>query len=124
MKTTLKFDASILSVFDWKSGRGYVVMSRQGCSLNEHEVKRILTLLANTDMTIFEIAQRMTCSRGTIAAIKNSTRYCRRKTHCGPGARPLIFDNIMFKLSLVAFLAGVAAACSAKEPPPGAIRVP
>jgi hypothetical protein len=44
-------------------------MARQGYSLTEQEVKRILWLLANSDMTVPEIAQRMTCSRRTIAAI-------------------------------------------------------
>jgi transposase-like protein len=44
-------------------------MARQGCSLSEQEVKRIVMFLANTDMTISEIAQRMTCSRATIATI-------------------------------------------------------
>jgi hypothetical protein len=44
-------------------------MSRQGCPLSEQEVKRIVWLLANSEMTVPEIAHRMTCSRGTIAAI-------------------------------------------------------
>jgi hypothetical protein len=44
-------------------------MAKQGCFLTEQELKRIVALLANTDMTIIEIAQRMMCSRSAIAAI-------------------------------------------------------
>jgi hypothetical protein len=44
-------------------------MPRQGCYLTEQEVKRIVELLANTDMTILELSQRMSCSRSTIVAI-------------------------------------------------------
>jgi hypothetical protein len=44
-------------------------MTRQGCFLTEQEVERIVTLLADSDMTILEIAQRMTCSPSTIAAV-------------------------------------------------------
>jgi hypothetical protein len=70
--------------------RGYVDMARQGCSLSEHEVKRIVRLLANTDMTIFEVAQRMTCSRGTIAAINR--RFQVRK-YAGPKGRWILANN-------------------------------
>ena len=52
-------------------------MARQGCPLTEQEVKRIVWLLANSDMTVPEIAHRMTCSRGTIAAI-NQKRQVRK----------------------------------------------
>jgi hypothetical protein len=44
-------------------------MAKQGCFLTEQELKRIVALLANTDMTIIEIAQRMMCSRSAIAAV-------------------------------------------------------
>jgi hypothetical protein len=44
-------------------------MTRQGCFLTEQEIKRIVTLLDKTDLTILEIAQRMTCSRSSIVAI-------------------------------------------------------
>ena len=86
----LKFDASKLSVFLWKSGRGFVYMARQGCSLSEQEVKRIVTFLANTDMTIFEIAQRMTCSRGTIAAINQRFQV---RTYAGQKSRWILADH-------------------------------
>jgi len=65
-------------------------MARRGCSLSGQEVKRIVMLLANTDMTIFEIAQRMTCSRGTIAAINQ--RFQVRKYE-GPKSRWILTDN-------------------------------
>lgn len=44
-------------------------MARQGCALTEQEVKRVVWFLANSDMTVLEIAARMTCSRRTVAAI-------------------------------------------------------
>jgi hypothetical protein len=65
-------------------------MARQGCSLSEQEVKRIVTLLADTEMNMFEIAQRMTCSRGAIAAINR--RFQVRK-YAGPKSRWTLADN-------------------------------
>jgi hypothetical protein len=44
-------------------------MAKQGCSFQEAEVKRILHLLATTEMTIGEIAERAGCSRGAIVSI-------------------------------------------------------
>ena len=44
-------------------------MARQGCALADTEVQRIVMLLASTDMTIGEIAERTSSSRGAIAAI-------------------------------------------------------
>jgi len=44
-------------------------MARQGCSFQETEIRRILQLLATTEMTIGEIAQRTGCSRGAIVSI-------------------------------------------------------
>ena len=44
-------------------------MGRQGCVLEENEVRRILKLLASTPMTIPEIAQRFGCSRSAIIRI-------------------------------------------------------
>ena len=44
-------------------------MARQGCALQESEIRRIVTLLATTDMSLIEIAQRAGCSRGAIASI-------------------------------------------------------
>lgn len=52
-------------------------MARKGCSLTEHEVKRIVMLLAGTDMTIGEIAARMSCSRSAVVAVNR--RYQVRK---------------------------------------------
>ena len=44
-------------------------MARQGCALQESEIQRIVHLLASTDMSLSDIAQRAGCSRGAIAAI-------------------------------------------------------
>jgi predicted transcriptional regulator len=44
-------------------------MGRQGCVLTEQEVRKIVALLSNTEMTIPEIAQRMGCSRSVIVSI-------------------------------------------------------
>ena len=44
-------------------------MARQGCALEEAEIRRIVSLLASTDMSLLEIGQRTGCSRGAIAAI-------------------------------------------------------
>jgi hypothetical protein len=44
-------------------------MARQGCALQESEIRRIVSLLASTDMSLLDIAQRTGCSRGAIAAI-------------------------------------------------------
>ncbi|HEY2379701.1 MAG TPA: hypothetical protein VGK48_00845 [Terriglobia bacterium] len=44
-------------------------MARQGDSLTEEEIKRIVTLLADTDMAIFDISQRMGRSRSAIIAV-------------------------------------------------------
>ena len=44
-------------------------MARQGCAFQESEIRRIVSLLASTDMSLLDIAQRTGCSRGAIAAI-------------------------------------------------------
>jgi hypothetical protein len=44
-------------------------MARQGRPLQELELRKIIHLLASTDMSILEIAQRTGCSRGAIATI-------------------------------------------------------
>jgi IS30 family transposase len=59
-------------------------MARQGRHLSEQEIKRIVTLLASSDMTILEIAQRMTCSRGTIAAINRKFQV---RKYAGPKSK-------------------------------------
>ena len=45
------------------------LMARQGRLFDEAAVQRIISLLANTDMTVTEIAQRMSCSRSAILSI-------------------------------------------------------
>jgi len=44
-------------------------MAKQGCALTEPEVQRIVNLLASTELSLIEIAQRTGCSRGAIATI-------------------------------------------------------
>ena len=44
-------------------------MARQGCALEEFEIRKIVYLLASTDMSLIDIAQRTGCSRSAIAAI-------------------------------------------------------
>ena len=44
-------------------------MALQGRAFTEDEIQRIASLLANTDMTVAEIAARMGCSRSAILTI-------------------------------------------------------
>jgi hypothetical protein len=44
-------------------------MGRQGCALGEQEIGKILKLLASTDMSIPEIAERIGCSRSAVGSI-------------------------------------------------------
>jgi hypothetical protein len=44
-------------------------MARQGRIFDEAAVQRIISLLATTDMTVSEIAQRMSCSKSAILSI-------------------------------------------------------
>jgi hypothetical protein len=52
-------------------------------SFTEAEVRRVISLLSSTDMTIKEIADRMGCSRSTICAINLKAQvrnYAGRRT--------------------------------------------
>jgi hypothetical protein len=44
-------------------------MAVQGRSLDDFQIHRIVSLLARTDMSLIEIAQRMGCSHAVVAAI-------------------------------------------------------
>ncbi|PYS04926.1 MAG: hypothetical protein DMG15_22950 [Acidobacteria bacterium] len=44
-------------------------MGGQGQYFSEKKVRRITQLLSSTDMTIKEIAERMSCSRTTVSSI-------------------------------------------------------
>ena len=44
-------------------------MALQGRAFTEDEIQRIASLLANTEMTVAEIATRMGCSRSAILTI-------------------------------------------------------
>jgi len=41
----------------------------QGRFFDDTEIRRIVSLLASTEMTMGEIAERMSCSRGAVVAI-------------------------------------------------------
>ncbi len=43
--------------------------SRQGCLLDPGQVGTIIRLLAETDMTFGDIAERMQCSKAAVSAI-------------------------------------------------------
>ena len=49
-------------------------MTRQGCVFTEQEVKRIMLLLADTDMSMRDIAKRMQCSCSAVAAINRKSK--------------------------------------------------
>jgi hypothetical protein len=49
--------------------QGESAMAVQGRSLDDFQVHRIVSLLARTDMSLNEIAQRMGCSHSMVAAI-------------------------------------------------------
>ena len=58
-------------------------MARQGCALDEGEIRKIVNLLASTDLSLPDIAQRTGCSRGAIAAINRRYQvreYAGRRT--------------------------------------------
>ena len=44
-------------------------MSRQGCSLQDSEIRRIISLLASTDLSLMDIAVRTGRSHAAIAAV-------------------------------------------------------
>jgi transposase len=44
-------------------------MAKQGCALPEIQIKKIQTLLASTNMSLPEIAERIGCSRSTVVTI-------------------------------------------------------
>lgn len=44
-------------------------MGLQGCTLSQAAVRKIIVLLAETDMTILEISDRMGCSRSAVASL-------------------------------------------------------
>ena len=56
-------------------------MAKQGCFLTEPELKQMVKLLAETDMTLAEIAQRMACSRSTVAAVNRKFQV---RMYAGP----------------------------------------
>lgn len=44
-------------------------MAGQGLYISSEQIRKIVNLLSSTDMTVNEIAERMSCSRGAIATI-------------------------------------------------------
>lgn len=58
-------------------------MAKQGRSLSEMKIRRIVELLASTDMTIGEIAMRMGCAPSTILQVNRHhaiRQYSGRRT--------------------------------------------
>jgi transposase-like protein len=49
-------------------------MAKQGQHFSESELQRMVALLASSDMTIGQIAQRMECSRSAIVAVNRRYR--------------------------------------------------
>jgi DNA invertase Pin-like site-specific DNA recombinase len=44
-------------------------MGRRGKALSEDQVRRIVSLLASSELTVPEIAERMGCSRSTVISV-------------------------------------------------------
>jgi hypothetical protein len=44
-------------------------MARQGNHMSGEQTKKVVYLLASTDMTVAEIAERMSCSKSVVVAI-------------------------------------------------------
>jgi predicted DNA-binding protein YlxM (UPF0122 family) len=59
-------------------------MARQGKMFTDVQLDKIVTLLATTELTISEIAERMQCSRSAVAAIN---RKCRIRDYAGLRSR-------------------------------------
>ena len=49
-------------------------MATQGCVLSEQQVQKIVSLLASTDMTMTQIAERMRCSKGVVSSVNRKFR--------------------------------------------------
>lgn len=59
-------------------------MASKGRPLSKTEIRKIVELLASTDMTIAEIAARMGCARGTVL---NVNRKCAVRAYSGNRSR-------------------------------------
>jgi hypothetical protein len=53
----------------------------QGRFFDETEIQRIVSLLASTEMSIAEIATRMSCSRGAVVAINRKRQVRNYEGH-------------------------------------------
>ncbi len=68
-------------------------MAVQGRYFSADEIGRIIHLLASTDMTILEIAERLSCSRSAIASINRKFQvrlYSGRSSWRVPGIASLV----------------------------------
>ena len=72
-------------------------MAKQGFALSEYEIRKIVTLLTSTEMTIYEIATRMGCSSSTVVNVNRNYQvreYAGARTQwrllqdAQPGIRP------------------------------------
>jgi|SwirhirootsSR2_FD_contig_31_15878587_length_846_multi_3_in_0_out_0_2 hypothetical protein len=52
----------------------YPMFRRQGKYLDPNELDRIISLLRESELTLSEIATRMSCSRGAIASVNRRFR--------------------------------------------------
>jgi hypothetical protein len=57
----------------------YGVMARKGCVLTELEIRKIVSLLEQTDLPNRDIAARMGCSKSSVVSINR--RFQVRKYH-------------------------------------------
>ena len=49
-------------------------MARQGCTLTQQEILKVVRLLSSTELTTGDIAKRMGCSRSVIVSINRRFR--------------------------------------------------
>jgi transposase len=49
-------------------------MAGQGRSMRQEEVQKVIHLLSSTEMSVAEIAERMSCSKSTVIAINRRFR--------------------------------------------------
>jgi hypothetical protein len=73
-------------------------MATQGRALREGEIRRIVSLLTETDLRIVDIAARMGCSRSVVASINRKWKIriyhgCRATWEKGAGTGSLTPDT-------------------------------
>jgi ribosomal protein S13 len=56
-------------------------MGRQGCYLDQEEVEQIVLLLETTELTLGEIAVRMSCGKSAVCAINRKRKVRNYRGH-------------------------------------------